>query len=883
MTTAYPAALDAFTNPAADTLMDAGGALNHDEQHANINDAVEALQAKLGINGSLVAGSVDFKLSAVIAQAASTAASLALLIGSLGTMSVQNASGVAITGGTISGVAISGSTINGVTPGTLGLALLDDADAAAGRTTLGLGTMATQGAGAVAITGGTIVGITDLAIADGGTGASTAAGARTNLGATTVGDAVFIATDAAAARTAIGAVIGTNVQAWDADLDAIAALSSAADKVPYSTGAQAWALTALTAFGRSLIADADATTARATLGLVIGTNVQAYDAELAAIAGLTSAADKVAYFTGLGTAALADFTAAGRALVDDADASAQRTTLGLGTIATQAASAVAITGGTINGTAIGGSTPAAGAFTTLSSSGASTLASLGVTGAATVGTTLGVTGLATLTAGLTTPAQITSTIATGTAPLVVASTTVVGNLNVSQLLGSTWAAPGSIGSGTPAAGAFTTLAASGLTAISNTTQAGLGSGSLTTLGGAYVAKDLIARGNAWVISTGVTANLFLSNTTSGATLTGADGFNIQMDGLNANLVNLEAGVMGFYTSGLSRMSIAAGGAITMANGLAVTGTISGTSKVLVQSLSDLGATAQFSAASSYGSDTLSALQLVNSAGTKLVNCGYDSTADLGFFQGLHVGTGLKPIALNPRGANVLVGTATDDGTNALQVAGRVKVTASDWSHFTVSGGSAQIKLERTGSATGSAFIGADSDGFIVYNAAITTKNLKLSDAGALTIASSGSFGSTLSVAARGNFNGGNADNGLTIGNSTNGFCSIQLLNGSTHYGWVLGAQYNLSETFEITPSTATGGTSFNVPAFSVAATGSVVLGPRAALATNATDGFAYMPSCAGTPTGTPTAITGKVAWCFDSTNHIIYVHDGAWKKTVALT
>lgn len=126
--------------------------------------------------------------------------------------------------------------------------LLDDADAATARSTLGLGSISTQASSSVSITGGTITGITDLAVADGGTGASTAANARTNL------------------------------------------------------------------------------------GLVIGTDVQAQDAELQAIAGLTSAADRLPYFTGSGTASLATFTAAGRALVDDADAAAQRTTLGLGNV-----------------------------------------------------------------------------------------------------------------------------------------------------------------------------------------------------------------------------------------------------------------------------------------------------------------------------------------------------------------------------------------------------------------------------------------------------------------------------------------------------------------------------------------------------------------------
>lgn len=56
---------------------------------------------------------------------------------------------------------------------------------------------------------------------------------------------------------------------------------------------------------------------------------------------------------------------------------------------------------------------------------------------------------------------------------------------------------------------------------------------------------------------------------------------------------------------------------------------------------------------------------------------------------------------------------------------------------------------------------------------------------------------------------------------------------------------------------------------------SIVLG-NAALATADTDGFLYIPTCAGTPTGVPTANTGRVALVYDTTNHQFWIYDGAW-------
>jgi len=161
MPSSYPTTLDAFTNPSGgDRVSSEVGGRTHSEFHSDTNDAIEALEAKVGANGSAVTTSHDYKLSEVSGTDKA--------VGKTATQTLSNK--------TLSSPSITSPSITGLDISDAEFAIHDDSDATKRAvfqaSSISASTTRTKTfqdvSGILYETGGQ-----DVSIADGGTGAST--------------------------------------------------------------------------------------------------------------------------------------------------------------------------------------------------------------------------------------------------------------------------------------------------------------------------------------------------------------------------------------------------------------------------------------------------------------------------------------------------------------------------------------------------------------------------------------------------------------------------------------------------------------------------------------------------------------------------------------
>lgn len=203
------------------------------------------------------------------------------------------------------------------------------------------------------------------------------------------------------------------------------------------------------------------------------------------------------------------------------------------------------------------------------------------------------------------------------------------------------------------------------------------------------------------------------------------------------------------------------------------------------------------------------------------------------------------------------------------------------------------------SNTGVYNVGADSLGLSTNGVVRITVNTASLTSTLPVLAPDGAVGAPSLSFAAGSTNGFFRVGSTTFDASANGasvmrFGTTLIAQGSASAPFSVRAAVDDSTGMKIYTS-GTGGYVYNTPndslflgannatQLTIGATGSLIMG-TAAIATNATDGFLYVATCAGAATGVPTTVTGRVPLVFDSSNGRLYAYYGAaWKYAAVAT